>query len=152
MAAPPPVIAGDRVVAFAIFGESVVWTGRLTLFVGDEQLGPTPTAAVVQPLDERPGALAFFCDEEWQPLGVVASDSVEDAKAVVERAYDGVQWVASETTPEQARQWLKEHEEQIVCLFCGREMRQVHAMIRRRLGTICDLCLVEFHEDLQRNT
>jgi hypothetical protein len=95
-------------------------------------------------------ASLFFCDENWQVLAISVHQSVEAAKALAERGHDGLaeKWVEVNTSRDEVRVWLRENEDERICLFCGRDARSVNAMITQRLGTICDQCIDELHAEM----
>jgi hypothetical protein len=147
---PPPAIHGQRVLAFAVVDQSVRWTGRIAIFVDERPLDPVPRLAVAQPIDGGQEASLFFCDENWQVLAISGHQSVEAAKALAERGHDGLswKWVAVNTNADEAREWLRENEGEMVCLFCGRDARSVEALVTQRLGTICDQCIDQLHAEM----
>ena len=49
---PPPVLAGARVLEYAIVDDSVKFTGELQLYVDDRRLGAVPRLAISENLDD----------------------------------------------------------------------------------------------------
>jgi len=146
--APPPVLDMARVIAYAIVDDSIEWTGRQTIFVGDEKLGRVPRLALARDVSgELDDVLIFHCDESWEVLGMTGAADVDAAKAITERAYRGIteKWVAFDVTIEQAQAWIRENYDHIFCLFCGRKPLEFKSLVTQKLGTICNNCIDEFH-------
>jgi hypothetical protein len=153
--APPPVLDFARVIAYAILDDSVKWTGKQKIFVGDEQLGPVPRLALAQDVEgELEDILIFHCNDQWEVLGLTGADSIEAAKAIAEHAYHGVtgRWIDTATTVEEARVWIRENHQHLFCLFCGRSPHELKSLLTQKLGAICDRCVEEFYHYLHDPT
>jgi hypothetical protein len=146
--APPPVLDRARVIAYAIVDDSVQWTGRQKLFVGENELGPVPRLALCQNVSgDLKDILIFHCNEQWEVLGCSGGPTIEAAKASAERAYKGITatWVDTNVTEEQAKAWIKENCQEIACSFCGREPGEFDQLVEDKTGSvrICNLCIEE---------
>ena len=147
--APPPVLDMARVIAYAILDSSVEWTGRQRLYAGGNLLGAVPRLALCQntsgPLTD---ILLFHCNDEWEVLGASGGPTLEDAKAMAERAYRGIsaKWVHLDTTPEEADRWIREHHKDIVCSFCDRPLEVDNRMFTGKNASICAACVKELHQ------
>ncbi|WP_217647935.1 hypothetical protein, partial [Dokdonella immobilis] len=110
--APPDFLDDCRVLAYAIVSDSVVFTGRLRLFVGDAWLGRVPRLAiceyrereelaVLQGSEPRTSSelVVLHCNENWEVLGfagwngagVAPPESVSEVVSIMERYYAGLQ-------------------------------------------------------------
>ena len=148
MDAPPPVLQLARVIAYAAVDSSVRWTGRQKLFVGDELLGAVPRLALCQNISGPVGnVLLFHCNDQWEVLGVSGGPTVEDAKAVAERAYEGItsKWVHMDVSPQEADQWIRTNHSEVICGFCGKLPTDVSGMIRGNGIAICFHCIDKLH-------
>jgi hypothetical protein len=142
-----------RVVAYAIVDDSVEWTGRQMIFVGDEKLGRIPRLALgCDTTGELDDVLIFYCNEQWDVLALTGAATVEEAKAKTELAYRGLssKWVDVDTPPDEVRAWIRENYEHIFCLFCGRNPVDMTSLITRKLGAICNHCIGEFYAEFRR--
>ena len=157
-AAPPPVLAGTRVLEYAIVDETVVFTGRLHLYVDSQRLGPVPRLAICQAFDSDE-LLLFHCDDAWETLGVEAwngpddgqTGSIEDVKRSAENYYSGISshWIALSVTLEQARAIHEEEEEQeFACAFCGKGPDELRSVFRGPQANICGDCVRKLYEML----
>ena len=85
---PPPVINSARTILSAVNDDSVTFTGRINLFVGNadnlEKLGEMPLLAICENYCSPGEIFLFFCDNEWEPQGTVVLASVEEAKTKAE--------------------------------------------------------------------
>jgi hypothetical protein len=142
-----------RVIEYAIVDESVEWTGRQTIFVGGEELGPVPRLVLAQTVTgDLKDALIFHCNEEWEVLGVSGGATVEEAKARIERAYRGIssKWIDRGVSIEEAQHWIYENSDHIICHFCGRQPGEFQRIAAGKLSAICNVCVdslyVEMHQ------
>ena len=155
--APPPVLAGTRVLEYAIVDETVVFTGRLHLYVDGERLGPVPRLAICQSF-ESDELLLFYCDDEWQTVGVEAwngpedgqKGGIEDAKRSAENCYSGIssRWIALNITEEEARAFYEEQEKEFACSFCGKGPDELRSVFRGPQANICGDCVRKLHDML----
>jgi hypothetical protein len=150
-AAPPPVLDMARVIAYAFVDGSVQWTGRQTLFVNKEKLGPVPRLALCQNVSgDLRDILVFHCNEEWDVLGVSGADTLEAAKASVERAYGGItaKWIETGVTEEAAIAWMREHTKDMSCSFCDRVPGDFEQLIESKSGTVrvCNYCVDDHYK------
>ncbi len=138
-----------RVIAYAVVDESVEWTGRQRLFVGDELLGEVPRLALGQNIrGPMHDFLLLHCDEAWTVLGVTGAATIESIKAQAESAYGGIteRWVHVDVTPEAADAWLRATHPRSVCAFCARLMFAVEQMIEGDGASIFNDCVNQFHQ------
>jgi hypothetical protein len=152
---PPPVLGSGRVLEYAILNESVKYSGHSSMFVGNakeglKELGPVPCLAITQ--DLKTGEIMLLhCDEDWDLLGLGGGyDSVEQAKAKAERAYQGVSscWIDPKVTHEEALKYVDEVWADERCSFCDKIPPDFNMMIKRKDVRICDSCIEEFHKML----
>jgi len=152
--APPPVLEGARVIAWASVDDTVRWTGRQTLLRGDTPVGPMPRLALCQELaGPVRDILLFHCDAAWTVEGVSGTPTLEGTKAMAETAYAGIgaRWVHVDVTPEQAHAWLAGHvqtEAAPRCAFCGAGQGDGGRFVVFRDASICEACVARFHRAL----
>jgi hypothetical protein len=142
-----------RLIAYAFVDASVEWTGRQSIFVGDEKLGPVPCLALARDVaGELEDVLIFHCNDRWEVLGMTGAETLEAAKAITERAYRGItaKWIEVNVSAEEAQAWIHENYDHILCLFCGRTPQKFKSLVTQRLGAICNDCIDEFHEWIHR--
>ncbi len=98
----PSNIADERVLLYAIIDESVMFSGRTLLFVDGVEMGRVPALATCEEHSSG-GVLLVHCDEEWNPLGCSAHDSVESARQRTTQIYPNIEahWNRPEHTSEQ---------------------------------------------------
>jgi hypothetical protein len=150
--APPPVLDMARVIAYAIVDSSAIWTGRQTLFVGNQLLGAVPRLALCQNLKEGDtDILLFHCDSNWHVLGAIGAPTIEEAKARAERAYKGIseKWIHKDTTPEEARSWIREQDPNMICSFCDRLPMEVDCLVEGDDAAICSDCIKHLYKNLK---
>jgi len=150
--APPPVIDFARVIAWAVVGANVRWTGRQVLFVGDERLGSVPRLAICQnvsgPLTD---VLLFHCNDSWEVLSVSGGKTVDDVRAMAERAYEGIsaQWIEVNVTTKEAKAWIHANMPEHVCGFCGKLPTEVDGFFSGESTAICFACVEEMYRKLR---
>jgi ClpX C4-type zinc finger len=152
MQAPPPVLAGLHVVAYAEADDSVVFEQRHTLNVDGKWLGRVPYLAVCQEFDTLEYAVQH-CTDEWDLLGIAAGyKSADDAKAAIERTYHGLgaKWILAATSFEEARALDEADMLASACSFCGKTPRQVQIIIGDEVR-ICGECVDGFHTAIHRS-
>jgi hypothetical protein len=141
---PPPVL-GTRVLANALLGRGVQYSGHSGLFVEGKELGPVPRLAIC----ERPdgGVLLVHCNRRWSELGLASYESVSAAKQRAEAIYRGSStcWVAAKVTKAQAERYLRELWAGQECNLCGRRPDQVERLVEQRQVRICNVCVDECH-------
>jgi hypothetical protein len=148
---PPPVVDCARVIEFAVLNETVGYRGRTLLFVDGKELGQVPCLAICE--DNKPrGVMLFHCNREWTVLGCSAYGSIAEAKDRAEHIYPGLSpcWANAHVTEAQAEQYLDELFADERCSFCGKRADQVEQFIQRDQTWICDHCIVEFHDTLDK--
>jgi hypothetical protein len=157
---PPPVICNARVLEYALVGEAV-FTGALNLYVGGERLGAVPGLAICESFDGDELFL-FHCDEDWDVLGIQTwknseggeDDSAEEIKRRAEKYYAGSssQWIAHNTSREDARAYQAHLVGDDRCSFCSRTLYEVDSLMEGTSGArICNLCVTRLHEEMTVN-
>jgi len=153
---PPPVISNCRVLAYAVVDESVHWVDRQLLFRGDKSLGRVPRLAIGENIPNRirDEVHIFHCDEHWEVLFDLEQESLEKAKARMERDYHGIseKWINANFSTEEVDAWIKEDEAQTIaeigglnCALCGRSYLDVDKMVSGKNGFVCGKCIEEAH-------
>jgi len=152
--APPPILAGARVLEYAIVDETVVFTGRLQLYNDSERFGPLPRLAICQAFgsDEL---LLFYCNDSWETLGVETwngpddgqTGSIEDVKRSAENYYNGISscWIALDVTEEEAKALYEKLEHEFACSFCGKGPDELRSVFRGPQANICGECVRKLH-------
>ena len=147
--APPPVLDMARVIAYAIVDESVHWTGKQKLFVGDKELGPVPKLALCQNVNgDMTDILIFHCNDDWKVIGISGGKKLDNAKISAERAYRGItaKWISANVTEEEARAWIKENYPEMSCSFCERLACNLQQLIESKSGVrVCNYCIDELY-------
>jgi hypothetical protein len=88
-AKPPPAIVSERVLHYAFLDDSVGFNaGHKLIFIDGKQLGKVPRLAICQAKKSSELSL-FYCDDDWDFVGVSVHDSVAAAKNRAERLYPG---------------------------------------------------------------
>jgi len=132
--------------------DTVIHTGKQTLYVDGQPLGPVPRLAICQNLGD--GAINLFhCDESWGVLGASGGDTAEETKRSAERAYKGItqKWQATGVSREQAQQFQDDLMGGLMCSFCGKRPEQIQSLVRSAYAAICDECISSFHRDITNN-
>lgn len=140
---PPPVISCARVLEYAFLDDTVQYTGRQKLYVGQELLGAVPCLAICKNLaSPEQDVLILYCDEEWNSLGASGAASIEEAKNHLENAYAGIEnkWVRSEHGDKDVRQFLEMEWGELRCRSCGKWPFEVDTVIQEEAGCICGEC------------
>jgi len=155
--APPPVLAGARVLEYAIVDETVVFTGRLHLYSGNERIGRVPRLAICREFDDGQ-YLLVHCGEDWEALGVQAWNgplargpaSVDEVKQRAESYYAGLssRWIRLEVSLEDAEAYHEAQEREFICSFCGRGPHELPSVFRGGNATICGDCVRELYRML----
>src|SRR5437660_2862017 len=151
---PPPIIcANDRVLLqYAILKDSVSFApGHGLLFVGQKEIGRVPCLAICRD-KESPDVTLYFCDNDWSPIGIAVSESVEVAKTKAERIYPGSSacWVEAHFSEEEVSRFVDQMWATQRCSFCGKLSNQ--ALFTSFEGNedvrICDQCIRKFSGQL----
>lgn len=146
----PPLIDCARVLHYAVVDDSVRYTPKGRIFVGDVELGAVPRLAIVRNLVDD-GILLLHCDEEWASLGVSGGGSIEDVMAHANRRYEGLEgkWrEARYSDAEFAKAFVDAYRDQR-CSFCGRYHFQIDGMfVEGDRAMICGECVERLHSAL----
>jgi len=157
---PPPVIHSARTLFYAVNDDSVEFTGRINLFVGDnlEKLGEMPLLAICENYCVPGDILLFFCNKDWEPQGTIGLDSVAAAKEKAEVGYKGInkKWVNAESSKEELYKYLRDVYEvdpdtewwKVECAFCGKDDSEVDRMLgsTNEKTYICNNCIRALYE------
>jgi hypothetical protein len=145
---PPPVLASARVLTYAVIDEDVIYTGRQTVRVAGQVLGPMPCLAIGRALSGD-GILLLHCDREWDVLATTGYSSVDEAKRGADEAYSGIttKWQPVSYTDAEADAFLDEEDRGVICSFCGRHPHEVERIITGHRGAaICEICIRALRE------
>ena len=159
MQEPPPIIHSARLVAYADNDTEVRFTDRINLLVGSEgsmeRIGEVPHLAICTPYPNHEEFLLMFCDTEWEPKGVIAFSSIEEAKNKAERGYVGIsrKWRASSYSDDEIMDFLRNEYEvdpsarwwEARCSFCGRTDHETGGMFASERASICNECIEDFY-------
>lgn len=151
--APPPVLEGGRLLAYAMVDESIVNTGRSTLYVDGKLLVSVPRLAICQ-VGGASNVLLLFCDESWNALGVVECASQEAAFERAESEYQGLRrkWIVASVSEDEAARYLDQQAGDLRCSFCGKAPNEVQQMFSSPTACICDNCVRDFSQDLNTDS
>lgn len=146
--APPPALAGTRLIAYAVLDKSIPYAGRGSIFVGGKVLRRVPRLALT-----RSGGETFvvYCSQAWKVLTMFGYPSVSEAKRSAERHYPGVsrRWRPVHVTQQQVDRYLRALWNGLECSFCDRRPDQFEKMVARgRRVRICDICVREISETM----
>ena len=139
------------------------FTNRISLFIGDENdmypLGEMPCLAICSNYNVPQDILLFFCNAEWEPQGVIAFTSIDEAKLRAERGYRGIskKWKESPYTDDEIADFLRDVYEvdpnsewwKMICSFCGKDQSEVQQMLSTEKATICRQCVEDFYQHFQ---
>jgi hypothetical protein len=159
MGAPPPVVDGLRVIAFAAVRAPVKYSGRSGLVViapdgTSREIGPVPRLAIAQSLRGKREFYLLHCTRTWQVLGAQAGfASAREAERRAERSYPGVTeaWYATDVTQREAKEFERVVWHQFKCSFCGRippeqATSRDATVISAPGANICGRCVRVFNE------
>jgi len=151
---PPPVLDSARVIAYAILGDDIPFTGETSIFVDGKLLGRVPRLAICENLGEDMGPLLFHCHDDWTVLGISGGPTVEETKQRAEINYPGVSklWVHLDTSREAALDFYDRMTNGIKCSFCGRRPFELTGLIEGDGAAICRECVEKFHGDLSESS
>jgi hypothetical protein len=145
---PPPVLASSRVLEYAVVDDAVTYTGRHTLIVAGQVLGPVPRLAIGSRLTGGEIVL-LHCDAEWDVLATAGYASIEAARRAAEDAYSGLngKWRAISFTDAEVAAFLDDEDRGLICSFCGRHPHEVDRIITGHGGAaICEICIKALRE------
>ena len=151
--APPPALDSARVIAYALVGDSVQWTGRQKLLYGGKEVGPVPCLALCQnAFGDWKDIHIFHCTADWEVIAAGGASTVEEAQAIAEHAYRGIsaKWVFLNTTEQEAREWIRNESADMLCSFCERIPAEMKKVITGKSGSICNYCAAELHALMER--
>lgn len=148
---PPPAIASDRILFYAILDKSVGYTrGHGLQFVDGQDVGKVPFLAICQ--SRVPSeVLLNFCEKGWNSVAVSVHDSPANAQRRAERIYPGCSacWVETKFSDEDVERYLDKMYKDFRCSFCGKRGDLVAQMFAGNGDAqICDECVAEFHAGL----
>ena len=161
LAAPPAVLAGFRIVEFAVIKPPIIFCGRSDLIVGTidgdaREIGPVPRLAIGQALRGQREFALLHCTRTWKLLGVQgAYRTVAQVKRRAERTYPGVShiWEPTNVTIREAKEFERVIWNRLKCSFCGRippeqDTAPLATVISSRTANICGKCISDFYEGL----
>lgn len=151
-ATPPPVISSARTSWFAKVDDDVDYTGSIRLFVDGERLGKVQRLVIALNYCVPHDCLLLFCDAEWSCQGVIACDSIADAKEQAEAGYRGLRWHADTHSDEQVDRFLRDIYSvdpatawwRSDCSFCGKGLGEVSGLLASTHARICHECVRTF--------
>jgi len=155
--APRPIICvnDDVLVEYAILNEDVGFNaGHRLMFVGDKEIGRVPCLAICRDKDSTQFFL-YFCNSDWNMIGVTSYDTIAAAKRRAELIYPGSSacWAVSGFTEEDRERFIEDRNAWTRCSFCGkRDDERLFSETFEGTGTvrICGNCVREFYSDLQK--
>ncbi|MDH5181910.1 MAG: ClpX C4-type zinc finger protein [Gammaproteobacteria bacterium] len=138
---PPAIFANARLLVHAIIDDSVTYTGCSTLYVDGKLLGAVPRLAICQDLYNE-NILLFFCNDQWESLGVTNHSSLRDAQERAEREYKGVtgKWIEANISDEEIEKYFAHHTA-MRCSFCGKRPEEIEQMFQSYNACICNECV-----------
>lgn len=158
---PPPVIDSMRTLWFAVVDNEVTYTDRIHLIVGGERLGKVECLAICLNYSIPGDFVLCFCDSRWQCKGVIAYQSVDEAKAKAEIGYSGIgeKWQAHTASQDEVDAFLREEYDvdpktewwKTECSFCGKDIPDVDGILGGKSAHICYGCIREFYEHIQKD-
>jgi hypothetical protein len=153
---PPPAIANQRVLHYAVLDSAVGYrSGHGLFFVNGKEMGRVPCLAVCQDMNSHQVFL-HYCERDWTSLGVASYDSVADAQKRSERIYPGSStcWIDAHVTEDEAKHYLDEVWAEQRCSFCGKGPDETLVATFEGGGNtrICGRCIAKFHTELNKDT
>ena len=140
----PPVILDSAVVlAYAVHGEEVRYSGRGSSYHDGRLIGPDiKHSAICRNLAEPRDYLFFYCSADWSVEAAVGHDTLEDARAYASRMYSGIQQVTVETShlPADIEAALEAYWGGRRCSVCGKWPHEVGSLARKEVGWVCGEC------------
>lgn len=152
--APPPVVACERVLHYAVLDSSVGFrSGHGLVSVGRQEIGRVACLAICE--DRATSKfLLLFCDSEWTSEAAAVKNSVDEAKRLAERIYPNSlsRWVETHVTEEEANRYLDEMFEGQRCSFYNKRPDEIeHMFSKGGTAMICNQCLEEFYIRSQKS-
>jgi hypothetical protein len=150
---PPKQMYGARLLEYARVDRGVTHVPEAALLVGRKKLRRVPRLAIGHSVDSDE-FLLFFCDNRWNPLGVAACKSRDDAKRRAEREYRGIasRWIELDAAKRRAKRPTQESGAAVLgCSFCKKDITQVDRLFESGTSRICDKCVGELHRLLKRD-
>jgi hypothetical protein len=143
---PPPILHGAMVLAYATLDDSVVRVRKDLLYIDGKPLDHVAKLAISRSPGDKE-VLLFFCDDDWELLGLSAHPSVDQAKRRTEREFRGV---AAKWKTYQHKDVAAVERECLApfCSFCGRPDREVERMFEGKNAFICGDCVRDLGEFL----
>jgi len=162
MSAPPPTIATDRVLHYAILPKSIPCTpNHGLLYVDGNEIGKVPALAICESRQNK-NLILHYCDKDWDSIAVSVHGSVDSAKLRAERIYPGSMalWRESNFSEEDAEKHLDRLYKDFHCSFCGKrgdlalQMFTSDNPIQPNAPPvhICADCVSEFNSALSNNS
>ncbi|MES1196583.1 MAG: ClpX C4-type zinc finger protein [Steroidobacter sp.] len=148
---PPLVIDCARVMSYAFVG-NIAYKVHGALIVNGKSLGQVPNLAVCIELADDAGTLLFYCDDEWNTLGVAEASSVDEAKKLAEKNYLGVneKWIDIHTSVQTALEYYDQQSNGMKCSFCGKRPFQLGgSLLESNNVFICNECVSNFYRSLK---
>src|SRR6266536_2135910 len=147
---PPAIFGTARLLEYAIVDNSVVFTGRQSLFVDGKLLGAVPFLALCRDLVSEEINL-FHCNLRWKVIGVSGGSTIVGTKELAERAYCGIstKWTTSPYTEDQVVQQLEKTWGRHRCSFCQKWPWDVQQIFEGPRSSICDECIGSFAKILE---
>lgn len=147
---PPLVIDSARVLSYA-FVEDIEYRKAGALYSNDKLIEKVPCLAICVNLGEDIGPMLFHCDEEWNALGTLGADTIDEVKSRAERNYPGVdkRWTDTNVSVETALAFYDSQTDNMRCSFCGKRPFEVTTWVQGKTAIICSNCVTEFHRDLE---
>ena len=158
---PPPVIHSSKLIAFARNDENLVFTDKISLYVGGsgdelERLGEMQGVAICQPYNEHDQLLVFFCNDSWEPKGTIPCTSFDEAKKRIERGYIGIceKLEMSPYSQDEVDEFLRNEYEvdpnsnwwEMVCSFCNKhDHEEGISIISSNRASICKQCIIDLY-------
>jgi len=85
---PTAVLHGARVLKYAIVDSSIQYTGKITVYVDGQLVGPATGLAICK-YDNEDSVCIFYCKDNWEVFAAGEYPTVEKAVERMEVAYSG---------------------------------------------------------------
>ena len=151
---PPPIIMADDgvLLQYAVLDDTVGFiSDHGLMFVDGKQIGRVPCLAICRDRTS-PRFTLYYCDLDWNPVGVASHSSVDDAKRSAERIYPGSArcWTEAQFSDVDVNRYLREHLSDMRCSFCGKTPEQsITAMFDGEGDArVCGDCIRKFNAEL----
>ncbi|WP_148260825.1 MULTISPECIES: hypothetical protein [Pseudomonas] len=86
---PPKKIDEATVIEWVVLDETVVKTGKITMYHNYIEIDNPAAFAMCRYEDDPDDILVFYCDKHWRVLAAAGYSTIETAKAKIERGYSG---------------------------------------------------------------